>query len=59
MQSKEECMIKWLRLKENNAKAFPRKVYEEADQEMTLDVEDTWTKMKTQIIGITTEILRE
>lgn len=31
MQSKEECMIKWLRLKENNAKAFPRKVYEEAD----------------------------
>ena len=59
MQSKEICMIKWSRLKEDSAKAFPEKVYEEENWEMTLDVEDTCTKMKTYIIGITMEILGE
>ena len=45
-------MIKWWILNKDNAKVFAEKVVKEARWEMTLEAEDTWTKMKTCIFRI-------
>lgn len=50
-------MIKWWKLKEDNAKLFVEKAVEEANQEMTSNIEYTWTKIKTCFTQMTKEIL--